>query len=644
MTSFDATTQLERQLSSLFRAEAQDAHLPSGTWQTISPKMGEPDAPSVLWQLRNAFSFPRWRNPMKVKYATSAATIAMIVIAAILFVMLVNADDSEGPVPASSPTPVPATPTPEATPTATPAPDEVIDLRNPDPSTLVEKPIPAAIDPGLVSETPTDEVVVQSWTEFFSDSIYFFPPQGFYHVCGDGRIVSVDETNKADLVLDVPDTWSIVKSGASASSNWWEVSFTGKLNLSGGRLGSLFVVGIEDGFVTTTADGGKTLTLFESEYCKTSAPQSTSTPITASQTPVSQLPVSKPFPAALRSDSDPLPSDEVIALWTDYLAGTDILGEHYSRFELRLCGDGSGDSTVTRSNTGPAIVAKGTNNSSVDQMVVTWEVRQFSERWNEVTVWMGLSRDLQPGADPNLIDTQRLWDEDGVLVGRNYETIAIVAVTDDESCASEGTSLPATPAPEPTAIPTALATVGPTATPVPPISVPLFTVPDASQALPIPAEIDPGLTPQSSSTVVDAWTDYFNGSVVRIDGFVPAMGGGIPEVDNGKLDLAFCGDSRGVIIGTSLNQDPAELGEIFTWSGSVSPAGRWYELNLTAQMLNPSLVPLFDLPENGNGRVPGESRTFSFTVDGGMVKTFVFDVQVFNLPVVEQICSQLPAA
>ena len=111
MTTFDDNT-LERQLSSLFRAEAEQAHLPQGTWQAISPRMGEPDAVRVFRKLTDAISFPRWRNPMKVRYAAPAATIVLAAIAALLFILLVNndADSNSSPVPAASPT-VPVGPT-----------------------------------------------------------------------------------------------------------------------------------------------------------------------------------------------------------------------------------------------------------------------------------------------------------------------------------------------------------------------------------------------------------------------------------------------------------------------------------------------------------------------------------------------------
>ena len=119
MTTFGDNT-MERQLSSLFRAEAQDAHLPQGTWQAISPRMGEPDKQSLFGGLKSAISFSlrfqRWRNPLmrirQVKYAAPAATIVLAAIAALLFILLVNddADSGSNPVPAASPT-VPIQPT-----------------------------------------------------------------------------------------------------------------------------------------------------------------------------------------------------------------------------------------------------------------------------------------------------------------------------------------------------------------------------------------------------------------------------------------------------------------------------------------------------------------------------------------------------
>lgn len=127
MTAFNDITHMERQLSSLFRAEAQDANLPLGTWQAISPKMGEPDKRSLFGGLRDAFSFPRrfqgWRNPLvrirQVRYAAPAATIALAAMAAILFVLLINDDaDSDSPVPAVSPTVPVETSVPQSTSTA----------------------------------------------------------------------------------------------------------------------------------------------------------------------------------------------------------------------------------------------------------------------------------------------------------------------------------------------------------------------------------------------------------------------------------------------------------------------------------------------------------------------------------------------
>ncbi len=108
MTTLDQT-HLERQLSSLFRAEAQDAHLPLGTWQEIAPKMGEPDRQSLFGLIRDALRIPlaekMWRNPMRVRYVAPAATIVLALLIALLFILLVNdTDDDNSPVPAASPT------------------------------------------------------------------------------------------------------------------------------------------------------------------------------------------------------------------------------------------------------------------------------------------------------------------------------------------------------------------------------------------------------------------------------------------------------------------------------------------------------------------------------------------------------------
>lgn len=136
MTTPDSTTHLERQLSSLFRAEAQNAHLPSRTWETLFPKMGNPDRQRLFERFKNAVGLPTgWSNPLRSRYAAPVATVALAALAALLFVLLVNDDDGgDGPSPAGSPTVpvetrVPPTVTPDvtvvaiigATPTVTPS-------------------------------------------------------------------------------------------------------------------------------------------------------------------------------------------------------------------------------------------------------------------------------------------------------------------------------------------------------------------------------------------------------------------------------------------------------------------------------------------------------------------------------------------
>ncbi len=218
MTSLNDTTQLERQLSSLFRAEAEQAHLPLGTWQAINPRMGEPNAPSVLWRLSNAISFPRWRNPMKVKYAAPAATVLLAAIAAVLFILLVN-DEDEGPVPAATPTPELQTPSPRPTftpppatstpePTATVVPTATaVPTATPLPAT---KSFPVALQ--LNSEPLAEEQVVEQWTDYLGDTEVVGNNQfnTVLTLCqdGTGRIRNVGGPS-AEM------TWSVAKSGQS---------------------------------------------------------------------------------------------------------------------------------------------------------------------------------------------------------------------------------------------------------------------------------------------------------------------------------------------------------------------------------------------------------------------------------------------
>ncbi len=151
---------LERQLSSLFRAEAEQAHLPPGTWQSIASKMGEPDTPFVLRRLLNAMSLPvRWRNPMELKYVATAVTVFFAVAVGILYLVLIN-PDRESPVP---PTAIAGSPTVGPGPTPTVGPESTSE------PVTNEKPFPDALKSGS-PELPGDQVVAL-WTAYLSDTV-----------------------------------------------------------------------------------------------------------------------------------------------------------------------------------------------------------------------------------------------------------------------------------------------------------------------------------------------------------------------------------------------------------------------------------------------------------------------------------------
>lgn len=351
MTSYD-NTHLERQLSSLFRAEAQDAHLPSGTWQTISPKLGEPDAPSVLWQLRNAFSFPRWRNPMNVRYVAPTATVAVALLIALLFILLINDDADNAPVPAGTPT----------------------------------------VPVGTATLVPT------------------FTP--------------------------LPATATAVATATSVPT------------------------------VVPSATSGPT--------------------------------------------GEPTPTQDV-------------------------------------------------------------------------------------------------------------------------------------PTPEPTRPP--LPTAVPTATPVPPVEVPAFVEPDPASALSIPDEINPDLERQDGDVVVRTWTELFSNRHVRFDGtLLAAESGGNAQqgdIELGNLDLAFCDNGFGVILGTHINQDPLEAGEVFRWEIGHSPAGEWSSAFMPIEMLNPSIYSTFHFALNTFGRLPGDTKNYELSVENGELKSNLFDLAVYPFPDIDLVCSSL---
>jgi hypothetical protein len=147
------STNLERQLSELFRAETDQAHLPQGTWHQLTQRLGDPDGPSVLQRLQVAFGIPRWRNPMKARYVASIATVSALTVIVALGVMFTGSDESDQgvvvestattvpePTPTQSPDPTATTapqPTATPTPTETPTPEPVASFVHNDVSGLV---------------------------------------------------------------------------------------------------------------------------------------------------------------------------------------------------------------------------------------------------------------------------------------------------------------------------------------------------------------------------------------------------------------------------------------------------------------------------------------------------------------------------
>lgn len=139
-------------------------------------------------------------------------------------------EDAATTSPATEPTTVPtATVQPVSTSTVVPEStisSGVIDLleplKNPNLALLPFRELPAGLDPDLVTEQPTEERVIELWTEYLSDSIV---PLGFVdgpdiptmHLCRNGTVVSATGKNPGRLWLDTPEKWLVDRNAGMSS-------------------------------------------------------------------------------------------------------------------------------------------------------------------------------------------------------------------------------------------------------------------------------------------------------------------------------------------------------------------------------------------------------------------------------------------
>ena len=150
----------------------------------------------------------------------------------------------------------------------------------------------------------------------------------------------------------------------------------------------------------------------------TSMPQPTATAEpTVTQTPPTPVPLpeSKPFTQELRFDADPLPKDEVVALWTEYLSDTKILGEHRWAVEIILCGDGTGFSKWR---------------DPVRRASLTWSLVQSGD-WNSVRPILTINPN-DPTDPPDRVPHALIAHAADGFTSDEYSSLAIVDLGTEE--------------------------------------------------------------------------------------------------------------------------------------------------------------------------------------------------------------------
>jgi hypothetical protein len=163
------------------------------------------------------------------------------------------------------------------------------------------------------------------------------------------------------------------------------------------------------------------------EATATVEPTSTPEP-TPTLTPVA-YPPNKAFPDALRYDAEPLPEEEVLALWTEYLTNTSTLGT-YHRFgsrhtgETKLCSDGNGNRRFLNASFGN----------------LTWDVRQVEDEWNRVAVYSKAPADADNERGGIYV---RVYghDENGLVVN-GFDTFGVADIS-LEQCQRWESTIPA---------------------------------------------------------------------------------------------------------------------------------------------------------------------------------------------------------
>jgi hypothetical protein len=174
-------------------------------------------------------------------------------------------------------------------PTSTPITIEVTVGPTPAPTTIVDpignsvsvealpiKPLPAALDPDQITAQPTEQQVVDLWTDYLTDSLVTVslinPALGDIHFCQNGVI----KPERVGLTyvpwFDQPDSWFIERNAAMSASIWWEAALVIRIDPAStypAATASVMTLSVEDGKLRSTAQfSADDIPVYESETCK----------------------------------------------------------------------------------------------------------------------------------------------------------------------------------------------------------------------------------------------------------------------------------------------------------------------------------------------------------------------------------------
>ena len=119
--------------------------------------------------------------------------------------------------------------------------------------------------PDFATGPPTEERVIELWTEYLNNTLIDVPLLDEVHLCGEGRMVSAQKDLEPSFFIEAG--WAVRRTAAMSASRWWEIAVVGVNPSNPSPRGtSLFTLGREAG-KTVNTDYGTELPIFVGEFC-----------------------------------------------------------------------------------------------------------------------------------------------------------------------------------------------------------------------------------------------------------------------------------------------------------------------------------------------------------------------------------------